>query len=118
MGVQFAANIDSNRLDLAALRIATQCFGHTLEILRFQHVALGEGELENRICRYVVPVNQFVNHILVDTKRQNIGHYMHFETLLFREPLQRPDFVQLPLGIYLEPSILSQCFMTRSHYFL
>ncbi|MPN61295.1 hypothetical protein SDC9_209030 [bioreactor metagenome] len=46
-----------------------------------QHAALRKGELEDGIVRHLTPVDELVDHILVDAEGQDRRHHLHLEAL-------------------------------------
>ena len=80
--------------------------GDPLVMFGGQHAPLGERELIDGIVRNVVPVDQFVDDVLVDAERQYRRHHFHFKALRFIKLLQRGDTIKVTLRINLERNCL------------
>lgn len=109
MGIELVADFGDGLIQLGLVGALAQQRGDAVEMLRREHAALREGELEDRIGRDVVPVDQFVDDVLVDAERQHRGHHLHFEAPFGGEPAKLHDAIEIALGIYLERHRLESC---------
>jgi hypothetical protein len=62
-----------------------------LIVLVVQHLPLRERELEHRVIRYAIPVDQLVDHVLVRSEGQDQRHDLHglFQRRIHRVPLRQ-----------------------------
>ena len=102
MGIEFVADLVGHTFDLGLVGAAAHHRRHALEVLRREHPALREGELEDRIGRDVAPVDQFVDDVLVDAERQHRRYDSHLEAHGRGQPCDLVDLFQVALGEHLE----------------
>ena len=104
--VQFVPDFLGHGLNFLLVgTLAMQC-RHSFVMFVLEHTLLREYELIDGVVRYLVPVDQFVDHIFVDPEWQHAGHHFHFEQGLFGEILDRLNFIELAVGKNLEPAFL------------
>ena len=89
-------------LELTLGRLAADQLGDALVVLGREHAALREGELEDRIGGHVRPVDQLVDHVLIDAEGQHRRHHLHLEALRRRKLGELRDAVEVALGVDLE----------------
>ena len=85
---------------------AAHGLGHLVEMLRGQHAFLRKGKLVDGIIGHLVPVDQFVDDVLVDPERQHIGNDFHGKAGLVVKAFEWLDLVELARGEYLETARL------------
>ena len=100
--VQFGANVADQRFELSGGQLTAHGLGDTVVVLWLEHAALRKGELEDRVGRHLVPIDQLVDDVLVDPKGQHAGNDLHLEALLGTELLQLRNLIQLLGGVDLE----------------
>ncbi len=52
-----------------------------------KHVAVRKGQAINGVVRNIIPVNQFIHHVLIGAERQNPRHDLHCFAQIFRQQL-------------------------------
>src|SRR5690554_2484775 len=104
--VQFVTDDFGGSLDVFFVGTLAMQLRHLLVMFVLEHALLGEDELIDGVVRYLVPVDQFVNHVFVNPERQHAGYHFHFEQGVFREILDRLNFVELAVSKNLEPAFL------------
>src|SRR5690554_1514944 len=104
--VQLVADFLGGGLDVLLVGTLAVQLRHLFVMFVLEHTLLREYELIDGIVRYLVPVDQFVDHIFVDPEWQHAGHHFHFEQGLFGEILDRLNFIELAVGKNLEPAFL------------
>ena len=102
VGVQVVSDLLRRSLDLPCVRACVEQVGHAVEIRGIEHAFLGKGELENGVFRGLVPIDEGIDHIIIDPERQDAGHDLHLEVQLIRHARKGGDAVQIPQGIDLE----------------
>ena len=100
--VEFAANIADQGFELGCRQFIAHGLGDAVVVLRLKHAALRKGELKDRVGRYLLPVDQLVDDVLVDPKGQHAGNHLHLEALLGAELLELRYLIQLLGGVDLE----------------
>ncbi len=100
--VQLVANLFRYRLDLFLIGTVPVHLCHALVMLILQHTLLGEDELVERVVRNLVPIDQFVDHILVNAEGEYAGYHLHFKQGLFREILDNVNLIELAVCVDLE----------------
>ena len=104
--VEFVPDFLGDSLDLFLVGTFPVQFRHALVMLVLQHPFLRKNKLIDRVVGYLVPVDQFIDHILVDPERQHAGYHFHFKQGLFREILNDFDLVELAVCVDLETPFL------------
>ncbi len=75
--------------------------GDSLELLGAQHVPMGKGEPEHRVIRDAVPVDQMVDHVVVDLEGKDAGDDLD------REPVLGIQSLDLGKGLEIGPGVVS-----------
>ena len=81
MGIQLGADLADQCLQVSGTKLVAHGIGNPLVVLGLEHAALREGELKHGVSRYLLPVDQLVNDVLVDPERQDAGDHLHFKAL-------------------------------------
>ena len=83
---------------------AAHGIGHFVEVFRSQHAFLREGELVDGVIGDIVPVDQLIDDVFIDPKRQHIGYHVHGKAGLVVQAFERLDLVELAGRVDLEPA--------------
>ncbi len=105
VGIEAGLDLTGDGTQLGTLEPATQGVGHACEIRLLEHTLLREGQLEERVFRHAFPIDELIDHVLVDAEGQDIGHHPHGEAQLFRQALQGIDLVELAFGVDLKTCV-------------
>ena len=101
MGVQCLTHLVDHALDLG-LVLGCQRRFNRIEMLRLEHATLREGELEHGVVDGIVPVDQLVDDVVVNPKRQHGCNHFHLMLELGGKSLQLLNLLQVTGGVNLE----------------
>src|SRR5690554_6049226 len=104
--IQLVADFLGGGLDVLFLCAFAVQPGHALVMFVFQHAFLREDKLVDGVVWYLVPVDQFVDHVFVNPEWQHAGYHFHLEQGFLGEILDRLNLVELAVGKNLEPAFL------------
>lgn len=70
-----------------------------VELSVSEHPRLRKSKLKNGVIRHTIPIDQFLNHVPVHTKRQNIRDRPHPEPVVFGQTSQLRDVSETALCV-------------------
>jgi len=95
MWIEFCTYFIGQDPYLSVVSAAADEVCHAVKVFRGQHVLLRECESKNGIIRYILPVYEMSDYILIDTERKHPGYHPHGKTYLIGQFCNLRDLVKL-----------------------
>ena len=82
MWIELHAYLADCSLKLPMVSVSLQEVCDAIEMLWFQHARLRKGELKHGIIGDSIPIDQLIDNVMIDAKRQHRSDYAHCKALL------------------------------------